>query len=203
MVEGYLRQNALAHLALDGRASAASADANVRLWLEPPRGQTVLRGNGGARAFASAVHKLCGVSLPAKPNTVAGESELQLLWLGPDEWLLVCEEARQVELLQDLEAALEGQHALLTDVSHSRCILGLEGVNARHVLCKGASLDLHPTAFAPGSCAQTALARAHMLLHQLSDMPSYRVYVHRSFTDYVFRWFEDASAEYGLAIGRP
>jgi sarcosine oxidase subunit gamma len=61
---------------------------------------------------------------------------------------------------------------------------------------KGCSLDLDPAAFGPGRCAQTALARAHMLLHQVSDVPCYHVYAHRSFADYVFAWLEDAAAEY-------
>ena len=74
------------------------------------------------------------------------------------------------------------------------------GIVLRDVLRKGTSIDLHPKAFGPGQCAQTGIARCHMLLHQTSDEPAYDIYVHRSFADYLWRWLEDAAREYGVAV---
>jgi sarcosine oxidase subunit gamma len=65
---------------------------------------------------------------------------------------------------------------------------------------KGCSLDLHPRVFNAGDCAQSGLARCHMLLHQINEIPTYDVYVHRSFSHYAWRWLEDAAREYGVSI---
>jgi len=200
MAEGYLRQHALAHRALEARAAAAAGrDGGVRLWLEPAGTQLCLRGDAHG-ALGAAVRSVFELSLPAA-GSVSAVATRRILWLGPDEWLAVGADADAGVLASALERALAGAHALVSDVSHSRCIFGLSGPDARHVLMKGCGLDLDPVAFAAGQCAQSALARAHMLLHQISDAPCYHVYVHRSFADYMFAWLEDAAAEYALVPG--
>ena len=74
--------------------------------------------------------------------------------------------------------------------------LALSGPRARQVLMKGCRLDLHPRAFAPGACVQTALARAQMILHQTDDDPSFEITVRNSFAHYLATWLLDAMAEY-------
>jgi sarcosine oxidase subunit gamma len=67
-------------------------------------------------------------------------------------------------------------------------------------MMKGCSLDLHPREFGPGRCAQSTLAKAQIILHQLDDGPTYDLYVARSFAEYLWAWLEDASLEYGMAV---
>ncbi|MFT5175046.1 MAG: sarcosine oxidase subunit gamma, partial [Gammaproteobacteria bacterium] len=125
-----------------------------------------------------------------------GDSDRRILWLGPDEWLAVCAPRDLSKLHESLRQALAGEHALISDVSHSRVVIALKGARARDALNKGCSLDLDPVAFNAGQCAQAPLARAHMLLHQISDAPCYHVYAHRSFAGYIYTWLEDAVQEY-------
>jgi sarcosine oxidase subunit gamma len=200
MAEPYLLQHALAHRGLDARP-AAPADRAVCLSIVPAAAQLCLRGDG-SRAFCAAVESVLGVAPPGQANTAAsGGDGTRVLWLGPDEWLAVRDGGDGVALAAALDEALSAEHALVTDVSHSRVVVALEGPRAREVLMKGCSLDLDPVAFRPGRCAQTALARAHMLLHQVSDAPGYHVYAHRSFADYVYAWLADAAAEYQGPVG--
>ena len=196
MADSHLRQHALAHRGL-AAAQRSSDDPGVRLWLHEPCVQLCLRGDGGRR-FSRAVSAVLGAAPPKQANTAVESDGRRILWLGPDEWLVVGSNDES-ELLCALEQALEGQHALVSDVSHSRVILVLQGRHARDVLNKGCSLDLDPVAFAAGQCAQAPLARAHMLLHQVTDLPSYHVYLHRSFADYGHAWLADAADEYDLA----
>ena len=74
--------------------------------------------------------------------------------------------------------------------------LALAGANARAVLMKGCRLDLHPRAFKPGACMQTALARAQAILHHTDDAPTYEITVRNSFSVYLATWLLDAMAEY-------
>ena len=200
MNRNYLQQSALAHFHLAARVSARLRAAGVTLCERPWRGQLVLRGDIGSRAFANILRQVLGVSVPRTPNTVKQKDGTMILWLGPDEWLIVVPGGRETKLAAKLREALARQHTALTDVSDSRVVIGVMGPHARDLLMKGCSLDLHPRTFAAGRCAQTRLARAHMLLHQLDESPAYDIYVHRSFADYVWRWLEDAAEEYGVAI---
>ena len=61
---------------------------------------------------------------------------------------------------------------------------------------KGCRLDLHPRAFKPGGCMQTALARAQAILHHTDDAPTYEITVRNSFSIYLATWLLDAMAEY-------
>lgn len=200
MAEKYLRQTPMAHLHLEARAVSDPGDAGVTLCEHPFRGQLALRGDTQDKAFVSGVEQVLGVAVPAKPNTVAANDDVSVLWLGPNEWLIVMHDGREQETMQALCDALVGRHFAVTDVSDSRAVIGLSGPHARDVLMKGCSLDLHPRTFGPHQCAQSALARCHMLLHQIDDAPTYDIYIHRSFVDYVWRWLEDAAQEYRLAI---
>lgn len=200
MADTLLRQSALAHLGLEARAVAAPTEAGVTLCERTFRDQLALRGDPEAESFVAAVESVLGVPPPLEANTVASRRGVSLLWLGPDEWLVVLADGRGAKAMGQLEEALSGQHFLVSDVSCSRTVIGLAGAHAREVLAKGCSLDLHPREFGAGRCAQSSLAHAHVLLHQLDDAPTFDLYVHRSFADYLWQWLEDAATEYGLAI---
>ena len=143
---------------------------------------TILRGSGPE--FHAAVSGVLGAGLPEIPNTTAVG---QALWLGPDEWLVVSD----TDPIGALEEALEGQHCAVVDVSEARAVLELSGSGAMEVLASGCRLDLDT--LRPGSCAQTALARAHVLLEPSED-GVWRLYVGRSFLAYARAWLEDAIA---------
>ncbi len=201
MAERYLRQSPLAHLELEARARVAVEAAGVRMGEERFRGQIALRGDASSETFVDAVKEIFGVNVPVKPNTTSMPGSARyLLWLGPDEWLAIVPDGTESETVAAFKQRMEGEHFAVTDVSGSRTVITLAGERAREVLMKGTSLDLHPKVFGPGQCAQASMARCHMLLHQTTDEPSYEIYVHRSFADYLWRWLEDAAREYGVAV---
>lgn len=154
-----------------------------------------LRGDAGAEAFDSAVLGVLGVTPPAAPNTVATSGEIDLLWLGPDEWLVTAPAGLEAGLAERLDAALAGLHHSVVDVSQGRIVLELEGGEAREVLAQGMSLDLRPRVFGPGRCAQTGLARVPVILQQIDAVPRFRIFVRTSFAPYVAEWLRSTIAE--------
>lgn len=210
MAEGYLRQTALASLGLRARADVDVAKAGAGVWIgeSGDRGQLTLRGDGASGAFQEAVKQAIGVTLPAAPNTVSGPDRLddgpRVIWLGPDEWLVVTHGSKRSGALKALREALRGQHATVTDTSDSRTVIVVSGPYARDTLSKGCSLDLHPRAFTAGACAQTTLARAAVILHSIGESQpatsQFDVYVHWSFAEYLWAWIEDAGGEYGVKV---
>jgi sarcosine oxidase subunit gamma len=153
-----------------------------------------LRGEAGAEAFPSAVAGVLGVAPPVEPNTVAASGDVEILWLGPDEWLVVVP-AERIGLAGQLDAALAGLHHSVIDVSQGRVVLELGGPEARAVLAQAASFDLRPRTFAPGRCAQTPLARVPVILQQIDTAPRFRVFVRASFAPYVTEWLRSTIAE--------
>ena len=135
--------------------------------------------------------------LPA-PGETATDGERTTLGLGPDEWLVLGPYGTQEDIERDLRAAIAtgGDWGAVTDVSAQRTTFVLSTPRARDVLASGCSLDLHPRAFGPGRCAQTDLARANVVLHQLDARPTYELLVAGSFAAYVAAWLADALEEH-------
>ncbi|WP_433257034.1 sarcosine oxidase subunit gamma [Streptosporangium sp. CA-135522] len=135
-----------------------------------------------------------GTPLPTEPGTYAS-AEADVLWLGPDEWLVVAEPGGEENLQARLRAAAGTEHVAVTDVSAQRTALLVAGPRARDLLAHGCALDLHPRLFGPGRCAQTTLARAQVLL-AAHEGEEFMVFVRSSFAGYLADWLLDAAAEY-------
>jgi sarcosine oxidase subunit gamma len=184
-------------------AIEAARPRGIRL-CERRLGKIELRGDPGDRAFMAAVGRTLDLLLPTEPNSTAGRGDLVALWLGPDAWLLTCPPGALAAHTGSLRKALSDIHAAITNVSDGRVALRLAGPSARDVLAKGCPLDLHPRAFASGSCAQSLLAKASVLIHLLDDEaqggPTFDLYVARSFAHYLWAWLEDAGREYGVQV---
>ncbi|EWY42671.1 sarcosine oxidase subunit gamma [Skermanella stibiiresistens SB22] len=176
--------------------AALSPAAGPRLAELTPPGQINLRGRPSDPKFVRTVGGVLGCVLPLSANTVTSAADVTVLWLGPDEWLLVTPPGVETALVARLREALGDLHAAVTDVTGNRTRLRLSGPNARETLMKGCALDLHPASFKPGQCAQTLLARSGIILHQIDDTPTYDVYPRRSFSEYTWMWLSDAMAEY-------
>lgn len=125
--------------------------------------------------------------LPREPNTAWEEGRHAALWLGPDEWLLCGPPHSGSQIVNELGASLAGTHHSVVDVSANRVALELRGSGVKELLSKGCSLDLHPRVWTLGSCAQTMLAKAPVILHEREETT--RILVRTSFAGYLTDWF--------------
>jgi sarcosine oxidase, subunit gamma len=125
---------------------------------------------------------------PVEPNTAAEADGKTVLWLGPDEWLVL---GGRVEDYAQAAAAI--------DVSANRVVLELAGPEAAEVLSGGCALDLDPGAFPPGRCAQTLLARAQVILLR-REPGRWWLLVRPSFAPYLRAWLLDALASWRAVV---
>lgn len=103
------------------------------------------------------------------------------LWLSPDQWLILCPRADAPTLLARLEAALDSLHAFAVDVSDMRCIIRVEGAEARTVLMKAAPVDL-TVGYGAGSVRRLRYGEIAALLHVVAADPDViDLYVFRSY----------------------
>jgi sarcosine oxidase, subunit gamma len=144
------------------------------------------------RAVGRVASYLSLEALPGPNRFVAtGAGDIECFWLGPEEWLVVGPRSARQTILEALERAVGHDDGAAVDVSASRILVNLAGPRARDVLASCCALDLHPRVFAPGQCAQTLIAKAPVLLSQVDDTPSYRLFVRPSLAAYVTSWLAD------------
>ena len=146
-----------------------------------------LRGDSGDQRFLDAATAALGHALPTTANTFTGDDP-RLYWLSPDEWLVSAEPGRAPRLVAALETEMAGLHVAINDLSGGNVCVHLSGADAAERLAAGCALDLHPTAFIAGHCAQTGLAKANVLIACIDAAPVYEIIVRRSFSEYLLRW---------------
>jgi sarcosine oxidase subunit gamma len=179
---------------------STSTDATgVQVTVRDDLGHINLRGDAADKTFNDAIEAAAGQPLPVAPNTTSS-GDHQIFWLGPDEWLILTESTGAPSLSDTIQQATGGLHASVNDVSGGQVALQLQGAKVRTLLAKGCTLDLHPSVFAAGFCAQSGLAKANVLLGLVDDAPTFIVVVRRSFADYLCRWFSHAGRDIGIAF---
>ena len=183
--------------AVSHRLVAASAPGRVEARELPFTTQIGLRGAGADAAFVKAVKAAVGVAPPVEACTVAEKGDNRILWLGPDEWLVVAPDDPDGALLAKLEKALAKVSAAAVDLTDNRTVIELTGPDARAVLEKACRHDLHPRAFPAGRVVGTLMAHVQLFLEKTVEEPeTFRLYVRSSFARHMASWLMDAMAEF-------
>ena len=117
------------------------------------------------------------------------------LRLGPDEWLVVAEDADPGALTARLEATAGDDLVTAVDVSAERVAVELDGPYAAALLGHMCALDLRDGAFPPGACTRTLVARLEVILERTAPA-TYVVRVRRSVARHLAAWLLDAVPEY-------
>ena len=186
-------QTALAGLASNTSANPDGSAIGLIFSEMAHLGKLNLRGQND---LAKAVKVITGCTFPPKANRFQSAGDRHVVWLGPDEYLLLCEAGKEQELQDSLKNSIPSPHFAITDVSDSLCALSLRGPAVRAVLAKGCGLDLHPKKFTTGQSAQSLLALSAVTLMAVAD-DAFILICRTSFAPYVQRWLADAALEYG------
>ena len=155
-----------------------------------------LRGNANNGAFVDAVSQVLGTAPPTQPCSLIVANLCSILWLAPDEWLLICSREHHASLQQALTAALAGVHSQVVDNSGGFTTVLLQGKNARDALSHCTVYDLH--ALTPSKVVGSTFGKASCYLHRQGD--GYQLIFRRSFADYIWRYLERAAAPYGFGV---
>jgi len=169
-----------------------SADG-VRLQERAFLGHINLRCKPDDPALTGPIEKALECGLPRTPNTFrSGSSGHRVLWLGPDEWLVLTPDGTESRVASALRQAAGDRFVGVVELGSGQTAIEVSGRRAHEVLAKGCPLDLHARAFESGRCAQSRLARALVTLAQVDDTPTFEFIVRRSFAEYLWQWLVDA-----------
>jgi sarcosine oxidase subunit gamma len=189
------RAGALAALYREGVFGAVPQAPGVEI--RERRGLTLLalRGRAGDARLEAAAQAALGLALPGRPGTSANAHDRCALCLAPGEWLIAAG--------APAAGAAAGAAGALVDVSHGRTVLRLSGSDVRELLAQGCALELDGAAFAPGRCAQTAIARIPVLLHRAGEDAVFDLYCARSYSQSLWQWLTAAAGGFGYRVGTP
>ena len=120
-------------------------------------------------------------------------SNTRILWMGPKNWLVVSSKA---DLLFKVQELFDEKNFSITDLSHSRTIIELEGNLANEVLKKGCPLDIDN--FNEGDCANSIYNGLAVTIDFISNNPrKIRIFGLRSFGESLHHSITDGSLEFG------
>lgn len=180
--------------ALDSHAARLSSIAGpVTAEVLPLQRHYDLRLDPAGPASAD-VEAVLGVPLPAVLSWSLTPGGQTVVWLGPDEWLVI-DPAGSPDLEAQLRAAA-GVDGAVVEQSGQRISLVISG-DARGLLAKGTGLDLGPSAFPVGAAQQSHLAQAVVVFLSREQGYDARVelLVRTSFARYVADWVLDAASD--------
>ncbi|MBP5857794.1 hypothetical protein KAJ83_12305 [Marivibrio halodurans] len=164
-------------------------------------GKLTLRGDPSNADFMAAAGKVLGTDIPTDPCRFVEHDGFRVHWIGFDNWLIHVPEGAEGPLKTKLEAALEGIHSAIVDVSDYYTVIRVQGAKARRLLQKGCPIDLHPRTFGPGQCAGTVFHHAAIFLAQTDadtdGGASYDIQIRWSFARYLWDYFVDGAREWG------
>ncbi|MGR3376230.1 sarcosine oxidase subunit gamma [Salipiger abyssi] len=175
----------------------AHSDGLVEIEALPPLGQIALRCEF-SDDYRAKLTGLLGLGFPEPLKTTA-EGERALLWMSPDELLLLLPYDEVPDMLARLEETFPNWILLAADVSDMRAHFRLRGPHLRDVLSKITPADMAPEAFAPGDVRRSRLAQV-AAGYWLRGPEEAQVFVFRSVADYAFRVMSVA-AEPGGEVG--
>ncbi len=178
----------------------------LRRWLRrvQPAARFILQGDAAALSAAASTLGLAAdtagassVAADADPGMVRHSQSSALLWLGPDERLIIAWQESAASLGDRLERALVGQAHSLVDVTHRQLSLGLAGRSIEELLACGCPLDLDVAQFPPDRCARTLFGKTEIVLWR-RGRDEFHIEVWRSYADYLERWLIEAAQDLPL-----
>ena len=148
-----------------------------------------LRGNTTDRVFMSNTGSILDILIPTEPNTKIENKNLQVIWLSPNEWLLnFIYNENFTRIFENLSNKLNPENTSITDISESKTIIRVEGINTTELLRKFLILDIDSILNSNSKVAQTIFVKVPILIvrnHKDQDTQSFDIHLNRSHTTYL------------------
>ena len=141
--------------------------------------------------------KIDNLNLSSKPLSVENNQNTRIIWNGPKNWLVM---STQKEVFSEIDKKFEEKDFAVTDISHSKSIIKLEGDDAKEVLKKGCPFNFNE--FYKNNCLNSTFNGMSIIVDMINDNPDkFRIFALRSFGESLYHSITDSSLEFGY-IGR-
>ena len=134
-----------------------------------------------------------GLKLKNEPLNVVSNSYTRILWNGPKNWLLV---STKKDLLKNILEVFKETDFAITDLSHSRAVIEIEGQDVIEVLKKGCPFNFN--ILAKNNSINSTYNGIAFTVDMIDDNPNkIRLFALRSFGESLYHSITDSSLEFG------
>ena len=135
-----------------------------------------------------------GLKLKEKPLDVINNNDTRILWNGPKNWLLV---SKKKDLLKNILQNFKETDFAVTDLSHSKAIIEIEGKDVKEVLKKGCPFNFNT--LEKNNSINSIYNGITFTVDMINDSPDkVRLFALRSFGESLYHSITDASLEFGF-----
>ena len=135
-----------------------------------------------------------GLKLKDEPLNVISNKDTRILWNGPKNWLLVSEKK---DLIKSILQNFKETDFAVTDLSHSKAIIEIEGSNVKEVLKKGCPFNFN--SLEKNNSINSIYNGIAFTVDMINDSPDkVRLFALRSFGESLYHSITDASLEFGF-----
>ena len=134
-----------------------------------------------------------GLKLKDEPLNVINSKDIRILWNAPKNWLLV---STKKNLLSNILQNFKETDFAVTDLSHSRAIIQIEGHEVKEILKKGCPFNFNE--IEKNNSINSTYNGIAFTLDMLDNNPyKARLFSLRSFGESFYHSITDASLEFG------
>ena len=123
-------------------------------------------------------------------------NETRILWCGPKNWILI---SKKKDLSDNMKKIFNENDFAITDLSHSRAVIELEGKNTKEILKKGCPYNFNE--LKKNMCINSIFNGITITIDMLEENPEkIRLLALRSFGETLYQSVTDASLEFGYKV---
>jgi len=134
-----------------------------------------------------------GLELPLQNSKVSSNKETRILWSAPNTWLII---SRKENIVETIKEKCNSENFAVTDISHSRAVIQIKGLQAKEILKKGCPLNINE--FEKNICACSVFHGINIVVDFLDNKPdTFNLLTLRSFGESFYHHISDAALELG------
>ena len=139
--------------------------------------------------------KVEDLDLPLESLKVTANKETRVLWNAPRTWLII---SNKKNIINNIKDKCDHSNFAVTDISHSRAVIQIKGLQAKEVLKKGCPININEIQV--NSCAGTVFNGITVVVDFVNNNPdTFNLLALRSFGETFYHHVTDAALEFGYA----
>ena len=134
-----------------------------------------------------------GLGFPIENSKVESNKETRILWSAPRTWFII---SKKENIINNIKEKCTDENFAITDISHSRAVIQIKGLQAREILKKGCPLNINE--FKTNNCAGTVFHGISIVVDLIDNNPdTFNLLTLRSFGESFYHHITDAALESG------
>ena len=134
-----------------------------------------------------------GLEFPLQNSKVLSNKETRILWSAPSTWLVI---SRKENINETIREHCNSENFGITDISHSRAVIQIKGLQAKEILKKGCPLNFNE--FEKNNCAGSVFHGINIVVDFVDNRPdTFYLLTLRSFGESFYHHITDAALEFG------